>query len=442
MNELKRISIALLGGSTSGKTTFFSGIDCAFIRRFRMFKDKSFSFKLVSIKSGIVNNDDPNCEIQTVETAKFDTSAPAPAFTGAPQTPAFTGAPTATAFGGGGAPTATAFANAGTSKNARPKNNDKVNNISITEGNKSEQIRDAALLSAEMERAWNIRPEYGFNAGTATTKYVEATYRIELDGKPKCNLVITDYAGELIDNSAKVPEAMLTQLSNHIANSNAAIILANSRAMSNHIRDVITNDRCMFNETQTRQALSAQRLNDLMRNMTMENYCLLLAITQCDSPQVDKRMSQDNFARTALDLTNYIYQPTFVTARNNNWSRGIIPVSAIGTKEDGSPNVDEKNENFLPDADINQWNIDTALLFCIYNSVFAVQKQIEKELEEYKGFIINHDRRKRRDLLRQQNGDLGEIIATINSEKDIFNGIYQKTIPMEVHSDIQNVVMR
>lgn len=426
--ELKKFSIAILGGSTSGKTTFFSGIDHAFISRFKMFKDTSFSLKYVSVKSGIVSNDDPDCEIKIVENANFETATP-PAFSGnMPSIPAF-----------GGAPTAPAFGNAGASKTM--KSNDNVRNIAITEGDKSEQLQAAVILSAEMEKAWEIRPESGFKPGTATTKYVENTYLIELNGEPKCQLVITDYAGELIDNSSNVPEAMLKQLANHIANSNAAIILANSRAMSNHIKNVITNDKCIFNEAKTQNELAAKRLNDLMRNMTMENYCLLLAITQCDSPQVDGRLSQDNFARTALDLANYIYQPTFITAKNNNWSRGIIPVSAIGRKEDGSSNVDENND-FLPDADINQWNIDVALLFCIYNSVFAVQKQINEELKGYKKLEINRERRERRDLLKQQNDDLCDIMDIIMSEKDIFNNIYQKVMPMEVHSDIKNVVKK
>lgn len=54
MSNLKRISIALLGGSTSGKTTFFSGIDQAFVSHFKEFDNNTISFVAVSINSGIV----------------------------------------------------------------------------------------------------------------------------------------------------------------------------------------------------------------------------------------------------------------------------------------------------------------------------------------------------------------------------------------------------
>lgn len=244
MSELKRISIALLGGSTSGKTTFFSGTDQAFMGHFKEIGDDVISFIPISVNSGIVANNDTECKIRSVENNSIANRITAESsLSGAVSAPAF----------GGAAPA--------------KKDDEMVGNINAAEGD----IYNRTLLSAELQKAWEITNKTGFRPGTATTKYVEVFFKVCLNGKPKCVLVITDYAGELLDNACNVPEAMLKQLTDHIAHSDAAIVLANSRAMSKHIRDKITHDKCMFSEQLTMQELSAVRINNIMPAMTMKN---------------------------------------------------------------------------------------------------------------------------------------------------------------------------
>lgn len=428
MSNLKRISIALLGGSTSGKTTFFSGIDQAFVSHFKEFDNNTISFVAVSINSGIVENNDEECKIQNVENdsianriaaeASLSEATKAPAFGGT--APAFGG--TAPAFGG----TAPAFGGTASAQ----KDNEKVGNISASEGD----IYSRTLLSAEIQKAWEITNKTGFRPGTATTKYVEVTFNVCLNNEPKCILVITDYAGELLDNALNVPKAMLNQLTNHIEHSNAAIILANSREMSKYIRERITHDKCMFIESSTKDALSTTRINNIMPAMRMENYCILLAITQCDSPEVDERLSQDKFARASNDLAKYIYQPVFSTAKNKNWSRGVVPVTAIGRKDDGSPCVDQNN-NLLEDAEINQKNIDIAVLFCLYNAIYATCKEIKNELNSYR-YKFGRDIRARCNILREQSNNLEELRTAIRKGLNFSDFVYNCACTLEKVAEI------
>lgn len=438
MNDLKEISIALLGGSTSGKTTFLGGVVQAFQNRFLEFGDDVFGLIPISINSGIVANDDKNCNVTVVESKDFaenmaeEAAMAAPAF-GGNAAPAFGGG-VAPAFGGA----APAFTNANTSVKAgnAEKDDEKVDNIKAASGD----VHNSTLISAEIQKAWEISPEKGFRPGTATTKYVEVTFKVQINTEDKCILKITDYAGELLDNACNVPEVMLKQLTSYIANSDSCIILANSRAMSSHIRERISNEKCMFVEQATISALSALRINGIIPAMASKNYCLLLAITQCDSPEVDKRMIDDKFARAALDLTRYIYQPAFTTAKNKKWSRGVIPVTAIGRKEDGSPCVDENNE-LLMNAEINQENIDIAVLFCLYNAILAANDDIKAEWESYKGLsLLKKAVRDHRNILKKQSNDLCDIIKVIMSDKKIYDTIYCRECPLEKQADIGRIV--
>ena len=425
---LPRIVIALLGGSNSGKTAFFSGINQALVSDIvKLGNDNRLRMKAVSINRGTASADNTTI---TREQPIEDEATVNDAFN-VLSSSIGQGAGIPAAFGGaqpGGAPAAFGGAFGGGAQSA-PKDDRSVNNIDLTGKQDVDYISGGSKLSAELDTNWKI--DKAFKAGTATTKFIEVTFEVQVNGNPKCLLTITDYAGELIDRSNNVPDSMLTMLAKHISDSDAAIVLASARDMSKHIEEVFAADECMFMEQNTKDELSADRINNLMQYLDTSDFTMLLAITQKDSPQVDQRVSVNNFARAAHDLMEYIYFPTFCRAKDMNWSYGVLPVSAIGRRKNGQPNVDENNE-LLADANIRQENIDTSIIFCLYNAILAKEKELipEKEKRE-KQLIKNKEDKQKLAELSDQCTKLSDLRCAIMSDGNVFGNIYEPTMPLE-----------
>ncbi|MBQ1463600.1 MAG: hypothetical protein IIZ18_02215, partial [Ruminococcus sp.] len=436
---LPRIVIALLGGSNSGKTAFFSGINQALVSDIvQLGNDTRLRMKAVSINRGTssadnttITREQPIEDEATVNDAFSVLSSSIGQGAGIPA--AFGGAsqPAPAAFGGaqpGGAPAAFGGAFGGGAQSA-PKDDRSVNNIDLTGKQDVDYISGGSKLSAELDTNWKI--DKAFKAGTATTKFIEVTFEVQVNGNPKCLLTITDYAGELIDRSNNVPDSMLTMLAKHISDSDAAIVLASARDMSKHIEDVYAADECMFMEQSTKDELSADRINNLMQYINNNDFTMLLAITQKDSPQVDRRVSVNNFARAAHDLMEHIYFPTFCRAKDMNWSYGVLPVSAIGTRKNGQPNVDQNNQ-LLPDANIRQENIDTSIIFCLYNAILAKEKELVPARDSLdKQFIKNKEDKQKLAEISDQCTKLNELRCAIMSDGNVFGSIYEPAMPLE-----------
>ena len=454
--QLPRIVIALLGGSNSGKTAFFSGINQAMVSDIvDLGDDKRLRMKAVSINRGTASADNTTIKRETPivdeETVNDAFNVLSSGITQGGSIPAaFGGAQAGGAFGAGVPSTEDFVGNAvngAFSKLDLPsinygignggKDDRSANNIDLTGKESADYISGGSKLSAELETNWKI--DKAFKAGTATTKFIELTFEVQINGQSKCLLTITDYAGELIDRSNNVPDSMLTMLANHINDSDAAIVLASARDMSKHIEDTFAADECMFMEQNTKDELSADRINNLMQYLKSNDFTMLLAITQKDSPQVDQRVSVNNFARAAHDLMEYIYRPTFCRAKDMNWSYGIIPVSAIGRKKNGQPNVDENNI-LLPDANIRQDCIDTAIIFCLYNAILAKEKELvpERNKLEKQAFKSKEEKQKLNEL-SDQCTKLNDLRCAIMSESSIFSPIYEPTMPLEKISDVGDV---
>ena len=340
MGELSKISIALLGGSTSGKTTFFAGIYNAFMAQHIMINGNDLSIIPKFLNYG------------TFEDAASNSSQPVN--------------------------NSRSTSDSGTVDwNAEPDDDydddeSLVSSQPISSASESahsiavNDLSDSAMLSREMEKLWSINQsntDTGFQVQTATTRYVELICEVRVNDDPKCSLVITDYAGELLDLQYETSKVMLGKLAEHIQKSNAAIVLANSQELNHYILDEISQNRCMFKTKKAQEAVQAVRVNALMNDLKTKDYCFLISLTQCDSPSLDERMKGTDrnhpFDRACNDLASYIFQPAICHANNLNWSRGVIPVSAISYDPFGTPVVDEYG-SILSDADIGQWHVDAA----------------------------------------------------------------------------------
>lgn len=412
------ISICLLGPSTSGKTTFFAGIEQALINSVVRFGDLYIHLNPYSVNRGVVKSKDNEEIEETVTQQPINAQEQL-------QNIQNNNAPKGSAFATGGS-SSTIFNNTSNSSGSafEQKDDRQVNNINIASG-----LSAVLKLNAELDKQVGIS-NGEWLGGTATTRYLTLSFEVKINQKTKCILQITDYAGELIQLNKAVPESMLDLLVRHLENSEAAIVLANSRVMSSVITNPTAKNPSMFLVENAKRELSANRINSLMRNIKSEAFTFLLALTQTDSPQVDERIKQNNYKTVSNNLKEYVYDLAFLKVQDESkWSTGIIPVSAIGTKRDGSLNVDSENA-ILKDAELNQVGIDKAILYCLYNAVLQKLEKINQDLKEM-GLALFGEKRELRNDLKQQMADLLDVKELLANNLDYFDDICEKKIALQ-----------
>ena len=430
--ELQQIVIALMGGSASGKTSFFQGIMESMVNKsVKLSGGDTLLLEPIKVSRGV----SPETESGDVKEEVLITAPP--------------GADTGDSlfsqmmqYANDFAPMDSTFGEAP----AQPeKNAEQVTTRDIAGASDMDQLAESLKLADQLRKMFTINPDDGFQAPTATVRYVEITFRVTVNDEPKCLLTITDYAGELLDNaSAEFNSRMVDILSSFIRRSDAVIMLANSRSLSGLLEETYTSEQCMFKEQVTRKDLSADNICAVIRSMRVEGYTLLLALTQTDSPQIDERISRNKFSRAQRDLRSYIYEIAFSTAASRHWSYGSIPVTVIGRKRDGSPNVDEQNR-LLPDAVLRQENVDTSVLFCLYNAVMRRMMELQHEKTELEKpmRLRPNDMKKRIAALRAEIRTLGELRDALGSKPELFAKVFDPYFALEVISETGEVhVMR
>lgn len=409
--ELPKVIISLIGGSGSGKTSFFQGIQESLVDEIHVIGDGKYNIQLqpISIIPGFSSQEnetikDEEEEIQEVTLEASDSNVLQNSID------------ELETFGLGGMPAPPP------KKSNAPKDSRKVDTYDLHEKTGSDKISEGMQLADYLRKLFGIVRGKDFNGGTATIRYISVTFEVRINGEPKCELLVTDYAGELIDNSATTLKQGVNTLAKHINSSDSAIVLVNARDLSKNVRDVIVPDESMFTKLETKRAVSADNINNLFNILKKDNFTILLAITQVDSPKVDDRVKANDFARTQHDLKEHIFQPTFINASNKNWSTGIIPITVIGRKKDGSPNVDDQG-HLLKDAEINQKNADISVLFCLYNSVLCHIMQLQKEIDAFptvKKIVGSAEEKQHLKTLESQKDMLNQIRNALASNPSIF----------------------
>ncbi len=428
-HDYANISICLLGCSNSGKSTFYSGIRQALVQDFVKFGNHVIRLNMCSISSGVatVKQGNPN-----VEESVTHVNAPQDQLKGMTGNVSTGNAFSQVAGNAFSQVAGNAFSSSGaasgvTTENGSEKDNRQVNNINIAGG-----LSNAVKLSAEFDKQFDISTK--FNAQTATTRYIILSFEVKIDEEVRCILHLTDYAGELISLEHEVPDSMLRMLTDHLKRSEAAIVLSNTREMGNVITTPTTNNPSMFLVNKARAFLGANRINSLLTNIDNDKFTFLLALTQVDSPQVKPEVKQNNFKTVSNNLKEYIYNLAFLKAEHEKmWSTGIIPVSAIGTKRDGSYNVDINN-NLLPDAELNQQGIDKAILFCLYTSTLQKLNALDKEMKDTGGIFGD---RKLYNNLKAQRDDLLVIKNFFAENEHYFDCINERKIALQKVSTLK-----
>ena len=428
-SDLQTISVALLGGSASGKTSYFQGIM------------ESMVNKSVQLGSG---------DSLLLEPTRVSRGVSPAAESGDVQEQVLISVPS----GDAGQAEESVFSqmmNYASSCSTMPefngyapapeRNSEQIAVRDIEASSDMDKLAESLKLADQLRKMFTINASDGFQAPTATVRYVEITFRVLVNDKPKCLLTITDYAGELLDNaSSEFNSHMVDILTRYLKRCDAMILLANARMLNGLTETTYNAEQCMFKEQLTRKTLSADNVCAVIRSMRKENLTLLLALTQTDSPQIDDRISRNQYSRAQRDLRSYIYEIAFNAASARNWSSGSIPVTVVGRKRSGEPNVDLTN-HILPDAVLNQQNIDTSILFCLYNALMARMLDLQKEKSplEKPLMILTPEQNTRLHVLRYQLRSLGELRAALSSREGLFSAVFDPNFALEVASETGEV---
>ena len=391
--ELQTISVALMGGSASGKTSFFQGIMESMVNKsVQLGGGEMLLIEPIKVSRGV----SPAMDSHDVQEQVL-ISAP-PAANG--QTGGSIFSQMMSYASGLGAMQDRTY--------AQEKNSEQVADRDIEASDEMDKLSESLKLADQLRKMFTINASDGFQAPTATVRYVEITFRVLLNDKPKCLLTITDYAGELLDNaSADFNSHMVDILSRYLKRCDAVILLANARTLNGLLENTYNAEQCMFKEQLTRQTLSADNVCAVIRSMRTKNMTILLALTQTDSPQIDERISRNAFARAQRDLRGCIY------AQNN----------------------------ILPDAVLRQQNIDTSILFCLYNAVMGRMLELQKEKAELEKplLILTTEQNNRLHLLRAQLRMLGELRASLCGKDALFSAVFEPTYALEAASETGEV---
>ena len=434
-SDLCEFYISLVGGSASGKTSFISGVVQLLVSQGlsvgKAGDEKYIYFRPVAVGSGEID------------------ARPEPVKTAAQAIPQISSPFMSQSVGGGGG----AFSAVGGAPSPL-KDKAQVPSLNVTDKEGADRLGTAQQVE-RLIRQWQIlsaenagTKRAGFHAPTDKVSFAEMTFEVIINDVPRAKLRITDYGGEFIDDPDGTVQNVYSKLINHIYNSDGAIILANVRAMEEHIDDTFDANSSMFRAVGVNRSISADSINSLFRSMgEKKDFTIVAALTQTDNPFIDKRLSENNFRRPLTELKKNILRPTFQCAAMRKWSSGLLPVTAVGTKRDGSANVDKLN-NLIEDAVISPHGIDTAVLFCLYNGALARKKELSRERDSLCGmfarpklFADKAEREKFSELCSQID-DLSAIADALHSDPQLFEEVFEGECALEKTTVVGDVKVR
>lgn len=288
-----------------------------------------------------------------------------------------------------------------------------ANFFNIMGDDAAENLFVAAQAAQELE---NYRIRTRFPDPTTAMDSVEFVFDFLINNVPCEEVIITDYAGELIDAANKAENAdALRELCQSISKSDALILMTDTNAAA----------KWCSNKFQLSEAVHAPRMNMLIpiileaaqkggRKLTT-----LVALTKSDHPDIPDGVRRQNFGQLSSLLADHTYSTIFTQLQCLHWPYGIVPVTAVGA------NCTDAN-NFIPQyADIHQENIDVSMLFCLYNVLARSLYEKQTALAPYEGMrgkmgLLNKNEREMRDKLCAERDGLQHCLDALQGMMPTF----------------------
>ena len=423
MSDMSIFRLTMIGGSGSGKTTFMSAL-CQMFTEDDMVIDTSNGSYVVHLLPVLY---DVGGTAEKVETD-------------VPKTSAASFMPTKAGGGGGafGKAASGIRANAG-----RTSSRERHLDALVVDGDA--RLAVIRQIQAELAKKFEIKPSDNsvtsdFREGTDKMIFTEICFEIYLNDEMMGLMYITDYGGEFIDDPDGSAQEIYSKLIRHIYSSDGAIVLCNALHMSKAVADSYDANSSMFDGTAVRSAISADGINNMFRALgDKDDFTMVTALTASDSPGIDPRLSDNGYRRAMHDIKKYVLAPSFRAASFREWSTMLTPVSAIGRRADGSPNVDATGR-VMENAQIRPYGVDRAVMFCLAGAAMAKRKTLLAELDELNKFKIFRTpaEKSRRETVKSELGRMEKLINALRGD-DIYSAAYEPSFALEKIEQVGNV---
>ena len=278
------------------------------------------------------------------------------------------------------------------------------------EGDDGDSIKSSIINAGTMD-TYLIRNRFA----PGTSDSTEFTFELRINKEVCCDVVIIDYAGEIVDNPRDEMIAdYLEQLCESLAQCDAVIVMADAVQIARNIGNISAMNNKLF-------AARVNALYDAITDIAARNnrhIATLIALSKSDHNDIPETLRRDNYSEISHILAERIYARTLLNTVSTGGSFGIMPISAVG---DG--NTDAAN-HIIADANICQKNIDTAMLFCIYNAAARLigekDGRIEQAEKEYRRIRLDFGKK-----ARQERERLSGLISEEKKKRELLMDIVE-----------------
>lgn len=189
-------------------------------------------------------------------------------------------------------------------------------------------------------------------------------FEFYIDSNYVCNVVISDYAGELISSNKDYTKEDADNrsrgqriLADHVDNSDAVFMIVDGTVIEGFERST---DVAPLMVSTGLDFINMYSANFILKQNVMKK-TILVTLTKSDSDKIPYRMKEDNFASISKLLTTKVCKGVYNRCTSSGWRYGVIPVSSIGADTSVSGN---NVQGF-----VEQKNIDLTMIYAIYYSL-------------------------------------------------------------------------
>lgn len=247
----------------------------------------------------------------------------------------------------------------------------------LDEGAKT--VFEGANLSQILDSYVIRRGEKNLSESTLTGDIREFEFSLMINGVESCKMIITDYAGECITNF-ETNRNDFASLSKKLSQSDVLIFMTDAIVTCNNFGN--RNDL----QNQLRANWLTRMSHSIITNVEKRHgkLSVLIALTKSDSPLIEEKYKEDNFADVSRMLVKDVYDNIFTSLNHKNWNFGIIPVSCVGDNNVDTFIEDDNNirTTVKADANIKQKNIDIAILYSLYLNIGDMINDLEDLKEQ------------------------------------------------------------
>lgn len=276
----------------------------------------------------------------------------------------------------------------------------------------------------------------GFKEGTETTAEIDLVFDFKIDDEPICELVISDYAGELISSPQSGFDAVqgeataaMKMLSKQVGRADAFLVMTPINSFMEEL-----NDHGFFKDG-IEQRIKSCRISVLLEKIhdfRKDFATALFVITKADDSSVSKmpNIRANNYLEISNQIHDTFYRNVFSYGspkRVNPWAVGVIPVSAVG---DGVAETDEYgNTSIAKGRNIEPYGIDVAVCYCIYQAISRIIDEKNAQIKSISKIFANKYDKERKKKLTDDVERLQKLKTAFDMcSESYFSKITNKTV--------------